>query len=97
MQASYIPDLGDDGEVRGFFVLVTDITERRRIEQEMEHSRARLAEAERIARMGSWEWDLPSKEMSCSEGLLDIYGIGPTDFDANYDPDASAAFTAAPS
>jgi PAS domain S-box-containing protein len=88
-QASYVPDLAEDGEVRGFFVLVTDITERRRIEKEMEHSRTRLAEAERIARMGSWEWDLPTRQMTCSEGLLDIYGIGPDDFNANYEPGAS--------
>jgi PAS domain S-box-containing protein len=88
-QASYIPDRGDDGEVRGFFVLVTDITERRRIEEEMKHSRARLAEAERIARIGSWEWDLTSRQMTCSEGLLDIYGIGAEDFNANYDPGGS--------
>lgn len=88
-QASYIPDRGDDGEVRGFFVLVTDITERRRIEDEMKHSRARLAEAERIARIGSWEWNLTTGQMACSEGLLEIYGIGAEDFDASYKPGGS--------
>lgn len=84
-QVSYVPDL-DDGGVRGFFVLVTDITERRRIEEEMEHSRARLADAERVARLGSWEWDIPSNRLTCSEGLFAIYGIRSDDFDGNYEP-----------
>lgn len=84
-QASYIPDLVE-GEVRGFFVLVTDITERRRIEEEVEHSRARLAEAERIAKMGSWEWDIPNERLACSEGLFAIYGVEAESFDDHYDP-----------
>lgn len=83
-QASYIPDTVE-GEVRGFFVLVTDITERRRIEEEVEQSRARLAEAERVARMGSWEWDIPSGRLTCSEGLFAIYG-SPAQVFENYDP-----------
>jgi PAS domain S-box-containing protein len=84
-QVSYVPDVVD-GEARGFFVLVTDITERRRIEEEVERSRARLAEAERVARLGSWEWDIPANRLTCSEGLFAIYGIGPEDFDGRYDP-----------
>jgi PAS domain S-box-containing protein len=84
-QASYIPDVGD-GEVRGFFVLVTDITERRRIEEELAHSRARLADAERVARLGSWEWDIPSNRLTCSDGFFAIYGIKPEDFNGAYDP-----------
>lgn len=84
-QVSYVPDVVD-GEARGFFVLVTDITERRRIEEEVERSRARLAEAERVARLGSWEWDVPANRLTCSEGLLAIYGIGLEDFDGQYEP-----------
>ena len=84
-QASYIPDV-IEGEVRGFFVLVTDITERRAIEEEVERSRARLAEAERVARMGSWEWDIPSNRLTCSDGLFAIYGISPDEFSGHYEP-----------
>lgn len=88
-QASYIPDVDEDGEVRGFFVLVTDITERRRIEEELERSHARLREAERLARLGSWEWDIPDGKMTCSDGLFEIYGISAEDFDENYEVGSS--------
>ncbi|MGN6556885.1 MAG: PAS domain-containing protein, partial [Solirubrobacterales bacterium] len=84
-QASYIPDVGDDGTVRGFFALVTDITERRRIEEELERSPARLAEAEHLARLGSWDWDIPSRKMTCSNGLFEIYGIAPEEFEETYE------------
>lgn len=84
-QVSYVPDVVDDS-VRGFFELVIDITERRLIEEEVERSRARLAEAERVARLGSWEWDIPNKQLTCSEGLFALYGIRGEDFDGSYEP-----------
>jgi PAS domain S-box-containing protein len=87
-QASYMPDVSD-GEVKGFFALVIDITERRRIEEELEHSHELLAEAERLARLGSWEWDLRSRRMTCSEGLFEIYGIKPEEFDEIYEVGSS--------
>ncbi len=83
-QASYIPDFFE-GEVRGFFVLVTDITEQRQVEEEVERNRARLAEAERIARMGSWEWDIPGRHLTCSQGFYEIYGISPKEFDGDHE------------
>jgi PAS domain S-box-containing protein len=88
-QASYIPDVAEDGEVRGFFVLVTDITERRRIEEEVEHSRARLAEAEQVARLGSWEWDIATKQITCSDGFFAIYGMSPQEIDTQFVPGES--------
>jgi PAS domain S-box-containing protein len=88
-QASYIPDVAEDGEARGFFDLVTDITERRRIEKELDRSHARLAEAEQLARLGSWDWDIASGTMSCSDGLFEIYGISAEDFDETYEVGSS--------
>lgn len=88
-QASYIPDVAEDGEVRGFFVLVTDITERRRIEKELGRSYARLAEAEHLARLGSWDWDIAEGRMTCSDGLFEIYGIRAEDFEQTYEVGSS--------
>ncbi len=85
IQASYVPDVVA-GEVRGIFVLITDVTERRRIEEEVARSRSRLAEAERIARIGSWEWDISNNHLTCSDGLFAIYGITAEDFDGHYEP-----------
>jgi PAS domain S-box-containing protein len=88
-QASYIPDVGEDGEVQGLFVLVIDITERRQIEAELERSHDRLAEAESLARLGSWDWDIPSGKMTCSSGLFEIYGISAEEFEETYEVGSS--------
>ena len=90
-QASYIPDVVD-GEVCGFFVLVSDITERRRAEEEVERSRARLAEAERVARLGSWEWNIVANRIVWSDGMYEIYGIRRDDFDERYQPGSERVF-----
>ncbi len=87
-QVSYVPDVVE-GEVHGLFVLVTDISDRRRIEEEVERSRARLAEAEQIARIGSWEWEIESNTVLWSDGLFEIYGIDRGDFDPQYSPGGS--------
>ncbi len=45
----------------------------------------KLAEAQRLAEMGSWEYDLVSKEVTLSEELFRICGIRPDDFEENYE------------
>jgi PAS domain S-box-containing protein len=60
--------------------IIRDVTDRVMIERELHRSRERLAEAERIARMGSWEWDIGADQVIWSDGLLEIYGIARDDF-----------------
>jgi len=78
----------DSRRVAGVITVAFDITERTRIEEEVERSRTRLAEAERIARIGSWEWDIAENRIVWSDGLYEIYGITREEFDPTYRPSA---------
>ena len=46
-------------------------------EKALKDSEARLAKAQQIARMGSWEWNPVSGKMFCSEGMYRLLGVPP--------------------
>jgi len=73
---------------------IRDITARKQIENELRLSRARLAEAERIAGMGSWEWDLATGQVTWSDGLLRIHGLTRDQFDATLEGALSLVYPA---
>ncbi len=59
---------------------VSALADRRR---EVETVRDRLAEAQRVARVGSWEWDLIEDRVWWSRELYDLFGEGPL-FEPSY-------------
>ncbi len=63
-----------EGRIVGGVVAVVDITEQRRAEEAVRASEAQLREAQRLARLGSWEWVVGSEEITWSEGLHLIMG-----------------------
>ena len=66
--------------------LVTEIAERRRAEHERERTEARLLEAQAVARIGSWEWDVLDNRIWWSDELYRIFGVAPSaSFDASYE------------
>ena len=73
-----------DGEVVGETLAVghvQDISTRKQAEDQLRHSRERLAEAEQVAQMGSWEWDIANDQTTWSDGLFHIYGLTPDELD----------------
>lgn len=52
---------------------------------ELEHHRAALAEAQRVAHIGSWEWDLATGGVAWSDEMYRIYGYRPRDFPVTFD------------
>ena len=49
------------------------------------HSESQLAEAQRIAHVGSWEWDVASNTVAWSDGLYRIFGRTPQEFENTYE------------
>src|SRR3954447_16497806 len=54
-----------------------DNGERRRIEEKLKHSESLLAEAQELAHIGSWNWDLLSNEIEWSDEHFRIVGLPP--------------------
>ena len=52
-----------------------DITQRARVEERLRKSEALLAEAQEIAGLGSWEWDMATNDVLWSAGLYRILGL----------------------
>ena len=59
---------------------MTDITDRKLVEEALRRSEVNLAEAQRIARLGSWEWDLKTGEVWWSDEAYRIFGFEPQQF-----------------
>lgn len=75
----------DEGRVVGFTHRISDYSGRRRALDALNESRAQLAEAHRIARLGSWWWDLDADEIYASDELRALYGLEPSSFPAAYE------------
>jgi len=69
--------------------LTRENLERRQAEERLRKSQGQLAQAQHIAHLGSWEWDLVENMVRWSEETQRLYGR-PTE-DANYTPDAAMA------
>jgi PAS domain S-box-containing protein len=72
-----VPTYGKDGLVSGFVELVEDIAERKKTEQTLQESERRLKEAQQVAHVGNWEWDLESGELFWSDENYRMFGIPP--------------------
>jgi diguanylate cyclase (GGDEF)-like protein/PAS domain S-box-containing protein len=53
--------------------------------RDLASSRENLAEAQRIARLGSWEMDVSSRRLSWSDEVFSIFGTNKAHFDVSYE------------
>ncbi|MEE9614785.1 MAG: response regulator [Thermodesulfobacteriota bacterium] len=61
-----------------------EVEKHRRTVAALREKEKSLAEAQRIARLGNWEWDIVTGELRWSDEVYRIFGFEPLEFDATY-------------
>ena len=82
-----VPLRDEDGKIVKWYGITTDIEDRKRTEEalqlvssDLQESKSRLEEAQRIAHVGYWEWDLTSNRVIWSDETYRIYGLRPQEY-----------------
>jgi signal transduction histidine kinase len=61
----------------GVLVIASSIAERDATRAELDDANARMADAQAIANLGSWSWDIPANRVVWSDEMYRIYGYEP--------------------
>ncbi|MCP4606565.1 MAG: PAS domain S-box protein, partial [Proteobacteria bacterium] len=80
VEASGSTILDADGNVVSLVIITKDITERKRAEDALRESTAMLKEAQRLAHIGHWYWNVQSDTLTWSEEVFRIFGLDPQTF-----------------
>ena len=64
--------------------LHVEIAARERVQGALRSSEGRLLEAQALAHVGSWEWDIEGDEVRWSDEVYRIYGVEPGRFEVSY-------------
>jgi len=72
-----IPQFAVDGALTGYVGSSVDITERKEAEESLRRKESELVEAQRLAAIGSWQWNAATDEVKWSDELYRIAGLEP--------------------
>jgi diguanylate cyclase (GGDEF)-like protein/PAS domain S-box-containing protein len=90
--AEHCPSNGMIIEIRGkrlsdgsVIRTLTDITERKQLDEALRQSRERLTLATEAARLGIWDWDVAANKLVWDDRMYELYGTCEQDFSGAYD------------
>ncbi len=67
----------ENGETTAIMNIAMDITERKKMEEELRKKEASLAEAQKIAKVGSWYLDIENNDLVWSDEMFRLFGYKP--------------------
>ena len=71
------PIAGEDGKPERYVGMVLDLTDRTMAENSVREAKLALEEAQRVARLGSWSYDVASDRSTWSAEMFRIFGVDP--------------------
>ena len=71
--------------IAGTLILVAYVQVMRRHEQALVFSKGRLAEAQRVAHLGNWVWNIQEDKVTYSDEAYRIFRVDPSTFGATYE------------
>lgn len=78
------PLVTPSGEFDGVLGIFTDITDHKHARDEIKQRERQLAEAQEVAHLGSWEWDVSTNTVLWSDELYRIFGLAPQQQEMTY-------------
>jgi diguanylate cyclase (GGDEF)-like protein/PAS domain S-box-containing protein len=84
LETNAVPIFGPTGALVGYRGMDRDITERKQVEVALRKSQESLTEAQRIASLGSWDWDIVRGDLRWSDEFYRIFGLPRERFGATY-------------
>ena len=67
------------------------ITKQKLIQKELKTRERQLLDSQKVAKLGSWEWDIQKNIITWSDELYNIFGVSPDNFEATYESFLSMA------
>lgn len=82
---SAAPIRNDRGPVAGVVLVFHDVTSRRKAERRLRANEERLQAALEAGQMGTWEWDVPTNEVTWSSELERLHNLEPGTFGGTFE------------
>lgn len=82
---SIAPQRDVEGNIVGMIDSIFDITENKKIHRELERKQELLNEAQRIAHLGSWDWDIPLNKVTWSDEVFNIFGVDQASYQESFE------------
>jgi PAS domain S-box-containing protein len=79
-----VPLRDAEGRIIRWYGTNTDIEDRKRAEERLRKVGAQLADAQRVAHIGSWEWDITTGTVTWSDEKYRIMGMEPQEVPVTY-------------
>lgn len=84
-ELSFNPIYDRKGLVNGCSVFRKDVTQKVEIIKKLRESEHDLKEAQKIANIGNWNWDMVQNDLKWSDQQYEVFGQDPKCFEANYE------------